>query len=63
MARVCDVCGKGPVRGYNVSHANNRTKRLWLPNLQRVRVKSNGKTVIMKVCTKCIKSKKIEKAL
>ena len=37
MARVCTVCGKGPVTGNNVSHANNRTKRRWYPNLQTVR--------------------------
>ena len=37
MARVCDICGKGPVVGHNVSHANNKTNRRWYPNLQRVR--------------------------
>ena len=63
MARACEVCGKGPIKGYNVSHANNRTKRVWLPNLQRVRVKSDGKVVVMKVCTKCIKAGKVEKAI
>ncbi|MEO2158847.1 MAG: 50S ribosomal protein L28, partial [bacterium] len=36
MSRVCYVCGKGPRTGNNVSHANNRTRRRWLPNLQRV---------------------------
>ncbi len=34
MARVCQVTGKGPMSGNNVSHANNKTKRRWLPNLQ-----------------------------
>jgi len=34
MARVCQVTGKGPMVGNNVSHANNKTKRRWLPNLQ-----------------------------
>ena len=34
MARVCEVTGKGPMVGNNVSHANNKTKRRWLPNLQ-----------------------------
>ena len=34
MARVCQVTGKGPMTGNNVSHANNKTKRRWLPNLQ-----------------------------
>ena len=44
MARVCSVCGKGPVTGNNVSHANNRTKRRWYPNLQTVRVLVEGKS-------------------
>ena len=42
MARVCTVCGKGPTTGNNVSHANNRTKRRWYPNLQTVRVLVEG---------------------
>jgi len=37
MARVCQVTGKGPMVGHNVSHANNKTKRRFLPNLQRRR--------------------------
>ncbi len=55
MARRCDICGKGPMVGYNVSHANNRTKRRWLPNLQKVRAYVNGRVVRLKVCTKCLK--------
>ena len=35
MARVCQVTGKGPMTGNNVSHANNKTRRRFLPNLQR----------------------------
>ena len=37
MSRVCDLCGKHAQNGYNVSHANNKTKKLWQPNLQSVR--------------------------
>ncbi len=37
MARVCQVTGKGPMTGNNISHANNKTKRRFLPNLQRRR--------------------------
>jgi large subunit ribosomal protein L28 len=62
MSRVCEICGKGPLRGNNVSHANNRTKRVWLPNLQKVRVLHNGKAMSMRVCTQCIKSGRVEKA-
>ncbi len=64
MAKVCDICGKGPVTGCNVSHANNHTKRRWLPNLQSVRVHiGGGRTKKMKVCTRCIRSNRIEKPI
>ena len=62
MARVCDLCGKGPRVGNNVSHANNKTKRRWYPNLQRVRALVDGKTQRMRVCTRCLKSNRITKA-
>jgi large subunit ribosomal protein L28 len=62
MARVCDVCGKGPITGHNVSHANNKTPRRWYPNLQRARVVVNGVVRRIRVCTQCIKSNKVAKA-
>jgi large subunit ribosomal protein L28 len=54
MARICDICGKGPRFGHHVSHANNKTNRRWYPNLQRVRALVNG--------TQCIKSGRVQKA-
>ena len=55
----CDICGKGPVTGNNVSHAHNKTRKRWLPNLQTVRVqKSNGNSQKLTVCTSCIRSGK-----
>ena len=62
MAKQCEVCGKTPVFGNQVSHANNVTSRRWLPNLQRVRVLVNGAARRMQVCTRCIRSGKITKA-
>jgi len=62
MARRCEICGKGPARGNNVSHANNKTRRIILPNLQEVRAKVAGGTQRIKVCTRCLRSGKIEKA-
>ena len=57
MAKVCQICGKGPVTGNNVSHAHNKTRRRWLPNLKRVRmVTENGSAVRARVCTRCIRS-------
>jgi len=63
MARVCYVCGKRPATGNNVSHAGNRTKRRFLPNLQKVRIIENGRIKRVKVCTKCLKAGKVVKAV
>ena len=62
MARVCAVCAKGPTTGNNVSHAKNRTKRRWYPNLQTVRVVVDGGPKRIRVCTQCLKSNRIKKA-
>ena len=56
MAKVCEICGKGPATGNNVSHAHNKTRRRWLPNLQRVRMATNGGSRHARVCTRCIRS-------
>jgi large subunit ribosomal protein L28 len=62
MARICNVCGKRPSVGNNVSHANNRTKRRWKPNLQRVKTKVGGGAKRVLVCTRCLRSGKVAKA-
>jgi len=62
MARTCEICGKSPSVGQNVSHANNKTKRVILPNLQCVRAQVDGGTRRMKVCTRCLRSGKVQKA-
>lgn len=62
MARRCEICDKGPLVGNRVSHANNKTKRRSLPNLQRVRANIAGRTVRVRICTRCLKANKIEKA-
>lgn len=56
MARICEICGKKPLTGNNVSHSNNRNKRRFLPNLQTVRVLKNGQRMKLKLCTSCIKT-------
>ena len=63
MARVCFVCGKGPATGNNVSHAHNKTRRRWLPNLQPVKIQlEDGSNRRVKVCANCIKSGRVKKA-
>lgn len=61
MAAVCEVCGKRPSWGMNVSHSHRRTKRRWNPNVQRVRALVNGTPRRVTVCTGCIKSGAITK--
>ena len=62
MSKVCDKCGKRPQVGNNVSHANNRSKRRFLPNLRQVRaVKPSGEVVTLTVCTRCLRSGEIIK--
>ncbi len=61
MARVCDICGKKPLVGNNVSHAHNKTKKVSRPNLQEVSTVINGQRRKVKVCTRCIRSGAITK--
>jgi large subunit ribosomal protein L28 len=63
MSRVCDVCGKGPSFGNNVSHANNKTARVWYPNIQKIKTIKSGTVRSVKVCTRCLRSGKVTKAL
>ena len=58
----CYTCGKGVAYGNNVSHANNRTRRTWKPNLQVARVELDGKIVKVKVCTSCLSAGKVRRA-
>ncbi|MCZ7567909.1 MAG: 50S ribosomal protein L28 [Ardenticatenaceae bacterium] len=52
----CDICGKGPASGNNVSHAMNRTKRTFSPNIQRTTIYENGRARRIKVCTRCLRT-------
>jgi large subunit ribosomal protein L28 len=61
MARQCKICGKGIQRGNNVSHANNKTPKLWWPNIHKMRIKIDGNTQRVYVCTSCVKANKIIK--
>jgi large subunit ribosomal protein L28 len=59
----CYACGRGVAFGNNVSHANNKTRRVWKPNLQVVRVvDEGGKIVKVKVCTRCLAAGKVKRA-
>ena len=62
MAQVCEICGKGPQFGNNISHAHNVSRRRWNVNLQAVKAKVSGGQKRIRVCTSCIKAGKVVKA-
>lgn len=61
MSKVCAICNKKTVTGRNISHAHNVTSRPWRPNLQRVRAVVDGVTRKIWVCTRCLRSGKVQK--
>ncbi len=63
MAQRCDVCGKGTMSGHSVSHAHNLTKRVWNPNLQKVRALVDGRVRNLYACTRCLRSGRVTKAV
>jgi len=62
MSKVCAICGKKPAFGNNRSHSMVATRRRFDPNLQRMRVLIDGIARRAYVCTRCLKSGKVEKA-
>jgi large subunit ribosomal protein L28 len=62
MAKECYVCAKGTVSGNSVSHSNIHTKRVWKPNLKKVKILEEGSVKTVTVCTRCLRSGKIERA-
>jgi large subunit ribosomal protein L28 len=62
MAKVCDICNKGRLIGHKVSHSNIKSKKIQQPNIQRVRAVVGGVTQRVRLCTRCLRSGKVEKA-
>lgn len=62
MSKVCEICGKAPSAGRNVSHSHRVTNRTFCPNIQKVTIKLNGKVKRANVCTKCLKAGNVERA-
>ena len=63
IAQKCEICSKAPVFGHNISHAHNVTNRRWTPNIQRVKVRLEGRIRRIRICTRCLRSGKVEKVV
>ena len=61
MASVCELCGKKPSFGMNLSHSHRRTKRRWNPNIQKVRALVDGTPKRLNVCTSCLRAGRVTK--
>lgn len=59
----CDICGKGVSFGIKVSHSHRRSNKIWKPNVKRVKAVVNGSVTHVYVCTKCLKSNKVQRAV
>jgi large subunit ribosomal protein L28 len=63
MSRKCEICGKGTAFGNTVSHAKNRSRRTWRPNLLQVKTMVDGRITTVKLCTRCLKAGKVVKVV
>jgi len=58
----CEVCGKAPIFGKQISHSHKLSNRKWSVNIQKVRVKENNTIRKANVCTKCLRSGRVQKS-
>ena len=63
MGKYCEICGKGVMSGNNVSHSHRKTRRSWAPNIQSCRIVLNGTARKVSVCTRCLRSGKVQRAI
>lgn len=59
----CDICGKGVSFGIKMSHSHRRSNRMWKPNVRKVRAVVNGSVKSVNVCTRCLRSGKVQRAV
>ncbi|MGM0364943.1 MAG: 50S ribosomal protein L28 [Actinomycetota bacterium] len=63
MSGKCYVCGKGPMFGNNVSHSHKKTRRVFKPNIQKIKAEIGGKVKNINICSRCLKSNKVKKVV
>ncbi|ABN52511.1 MAG TPA: 50S ribosomal protein L28 [Hungateiclostridium thermocellum] len=59
----CDICSKDVLFGLKVSHSNRKTNRTWKPNIRRIKIIENGTSKTANVCTRCLRSNKVTRAI
>ncbi|MFW6161079.1 MAG: 50S ribosomal protein L28 [Acidobacteriota bacterium] len=63
MPKECELCGKRPVFGHSLSHSHKASKKKWKPNLQRLKTETPQGTKHIWVCSRCLRSGKVKKAV
>lgn len=63
MAKKCDICGKSKSFGSKLTFSHRKINRSWAPNIRRVKAIVNGSTKRINICTRCLRSKKVERAI
>nr|WP_312576036.1 50S ribosomal protein L28 [Sedimentibacter sp.] len=63
MAKFCEVCGKGTVSGNSITHSDRKIKRTWKPNVRKITILESGVPKKKFVCTRCMRSGKIQRAI
>lgn len=63
MGKFCEICEKGSMTGHKISHSDRKSNRRWSPNVQRVRVQMDGVPMRKNVCTRCLRSGNVQRAL
>ena len=59
----CEICSKDMLFGLAVSHSNRKTNRAWKPNVRKVKIVENGTAKSVSICTRCLRSKKVTRAV
>jgi large subunit ribosomal protein L28 len=63
MSRKCEICNKGVISGVQYSHSHRQTKRTWAPNIKRVKAIVEGAPRTIHVCTRCLRSGRVQRAI
>ncbi|WP_066873275.1 50S ribosomal protein L28 [Clostridium mediterraneense] len=63
MSRRCEICDKGVISGVQYSHSHRQSKRKWAPNVKKIKAIVKGTPRTVSVCTRCLRSGKVQRAI